>query len=104
MFNAAYPGKPTWYMQHGTYIFLYPLQDGFFYLLAGNLALVFWIIDLSARRQRAFCKAHPFKLITRQLSRIFHHGVADQVIIIFLPINDQVMRVKMKTIFLWEVR
>src|SRR6185503_3580444 len=51
MFNALYPGEPAGYMKHGTYVLLYALHNGFLYLLVGDLALVFGIIDLPTRRE-----------------------------------------------------
>src|SRR4026209_925403 len=77
--------------------------NSFAHLLVGNDPLLFWIIDLSPGRKGSLCKAYPLEFITAERSDIFHHRITDQVPVLFFSIYDNIMCIKVETVFLWKI-
>src|SRR5882724_11584032 len=103
IFYSADAGDIAGYMKHVTHISFYACADCFFYLLIGYYHFFFWIIQLTFWCKGAFCKSYAFQFITAERCGFFHNRIADQVIITFFAEYNYIMRIEMKTIFLWKI-
>src|SRR5574338_293591 len=79
-------------------------NDRLFHLLNGYDSFLLWKVQLSTWCKRTPGESHPLKFIARHGGYGFHDGVADEIVVCFFTHHNQVMGIKMETVFFWKIR